>query len=67
MADGYFKACKVYDIDYPGLINLSYAELTKVRTEKTVACPYGVHYSTIGGQNLAKKVIFSLMRLEILV
>ncbi|XP_028982329.1 solute carrier family 22 member 15-like [Diachasma alloeum] len=55
LADGYFQGCSVYDIDYRVLINLSYVERPTIDTVKTVACPYGIYYSNIGGQNLAEK------------
>ncbi|XP_011303909.1 solute carrier family 22 member 15-like [Fopius arisanus] len=55
LADGYFQGCEVYEIDYSALINLSYADRPTIDTTKTVACPYGIHYNTVGGQNLAEK------------
>lgn len=56
LSDGYFQGCEVYDIDYEMLINLNYEERPPVRHNNKMPCPYGVHYSTSGGQSLAQKV-----------
>ncbi|XP_053593386.1 carcinine transporter-like [Microplitis demolitor] len=53
--DGYFQGCTVYNINYSQLVNISYAERPPITVTDTIPCPYGIHYSTVGGQSLAEK------------
>lgn len=55
--DGYFQGCTVYNINYSQLVNISYAERPPITVTDTIPCPYGIHYSTVGGQSLAEKVL----------
>ncbi|KAF7994430.1 hypothetical protein HCN44_003902 [Aphidius gifuensis] len=55
LADGHFQGCEIYDIDYKILIDVNYNDRPPMTTNKKITCPYGIYYSSLGGQSLAQK------------